>query len=103
MVVACTTTVSLLLNLYVVFTSEIVSHQQTEMCSLKSEYLDIMKFINVVDSLVTFAIPTILIMAMNLVIVRNLMEFRQQIRVDVVAEDSSEPSNSPAVCKIFDF
>jgi hypothetical protein len=103
MVVACTTTVSLLLNLYVVFTSEIVSHQQTEMCSLKSEYLDIMKFINVVDSLVTFAIPTILIMAMNLVIVRNLMEFRQQIRVDVVAEDSSEPSNSPAVCTIFDF
>lgn len=94
MVVACTTGVSLLLNSYVVFTAEVVEHGQFESCDLKKEYHDFMKVVTVADSLLTLFIPSILIIVMNTVIVRNLMEFRQQLRIDMPAEDSSEPSNS---------
>jgi hypothetical protein len=93
-VVACTTGVSLLLNLYVVFTAEVVEHGQFESCDLKKGYHDFMKVITVADSLLTLFIPSIMILGMNSVIVRNLMEFRQQLRVGMSAEDSSEPSNS---------
>jgi hypothetical protein len=93
-VVACTTGVSLLLNLYVVFTAEVVEHGQFESCDLKKGYLNFMKVITVADSLLTLFIPSIMILGMNSVIVRNLMEFRQQLRVGMSAEDSSEPSNS---------
>jgi hypothetical protein len=93
-VVGCTTGISLLLNAYVVFTAGVVRHGQVEACDMKSEYHDIMKIITVVDSLLTLVVPSVLIVLMNSVIIRNLMEFRQQLRVDMGAEDSSEPSNS---------
>jgi hypothetical protein len=77
-----------------VFTAEVVEHGQFESCDLKKGYRDFMKVITVADSLLTLFIPSILIIGMNSVIVRNLMEFRQQLRMDMSAEDSSEPSNS---------
>lgn len=100
--VACTTGVSLLLNLYVVFTAEVVVHGQFESCDLKKEYHDFMKVITVLDSLLTLFVPSVLILVMNTVIVRNLMEFRQQLRVDMSAEDSSEPSNSIPMVSVHD-
>jgi hypothetical protein len=71
--------VALVSHLYSFLTAGIVKQQDgTELCDMPEESREIMRIINIIDSLVTLIIPLILIVVMNAMIAKNLLEFRKR-------------------------
>jgi len=73
--------VALLSHLYSFVTAGIVKRSDgSEICDMLEECNEIMRIINIIDSLVTLIIPLILIIVMNTMIGRNLLKFRKRFR-----------------------
>lgn len=73
--------VALLSHLYSFVTAGIVKQSDgSEICDMLEECREIMRIINIIDSLVTLIIPLILIIVMNTMIGRNLLKFRKRFR-----------------------
>lgn len=73
--------VALLSHLYSFVTAGIVKQSDgSEICDMLEECSEIMRIINIIDSLVTLIIPLILIIVMNTMIGRNLLKFRKRFR-----------------------
>lgn len=71
--------VALVSHLYSFVTAGIVKqHDGSEICDMLEECREIMRIINIIDSLVTLIIPLILIVVMNAMIARNLLKFRKR-------------------------
>ncbi|XP_059483829.1 uncharacterized protein LOC132201588 [Neocloeon triangulifer] len=96
-VVLGTVFVSLVLSSYGLLTAGVVERGHgVQSCDVKPQFRDLMRVVTVIDSILTLALPSVLIGLMNMFIVRCLMKFRQQLRLDGISneESSDQPSNS---------
>lgn len=63
-------------HLYSFVTAGVVKNQDgDEVCNLRIEYLQIMRIINIIDSIASLIVPLVLIIVMNTMIMRNLFKF----------------------------
>ncbi|KAL6419930.1 hypothetical protein ACFW04_011047 [Cataglyphis niger] len=61
---------------YCFVTAGVIRNQDgDEMCDLRIEYLEIMRIISIIDSIASLIVPLVLIIVMNIMIMRNLLEF----------------------------
>ncbi|XP_076293783.1 uncharacterized protein LOC143215511 [Lasioglossum baleicum] len=56
----------------------VLTRDGEEYCDLKSEYMETMKIINIIDSIVSLIAPLVLIIVMNTMIMRNLLKFSKR-------------------------
>ncbi|KAK7792154.1 hypothetical protein R5R35_004180 [Gryllus longicercus] len=75
--------VALLSHSYTLWTAGIQSGADgSEVCDLLDEHHDLMRIINIVDSLATLIVPLVLIIVMNAMITRNLLRFGRRFKQD---------------------
>ncbi|KOC66283.1 Neuropeptides capa receptor [Habropoda laboriosa] len=65
---------------YSFVTAGVVSKDGEEYCDLKSEYLETMKIISIIDSIASLIAPLVLIIVMNTMIMRNLLRFSRRFK-----------------------
>nr|XP_031839008.1 uncharacterized protein LOC116429807 isoform X1 [Nomia melanderi] len=58
----------------------VLTRDGEEYCDLKVEYMETMKIINIIDSIVSLIAPLVLIIVMNTMIMRNLLKFSQKFK-----------------------
>lgn len=79
MIVLCLTIAALVTQSYSVVTAGILETESDgEVCELLPEYLNAMRVINIVDTMITLVIPLLIIVAVNAAITRNLLAFRRR-------------------------
>lgn len=72
--------VSLLTHSYTFFTAGVIHTAEGDVCELRETYHEMMRVINIVDTLVTLIIPVGLIIIMNAMIAKNLFQFSKHFR-----------------------
>lgn len=69
---------ALITQSYSVVTAGILETEDGEVCELLPEYLNAMRVINIVDTMITLVVPLFIIVAVNAAITRNLLAFRRR-------------------------
>jgi hypothetical protein len=73
---------ALVLNAYILVAAGVErNYDGTDTCDMREEYGEVMRIITVADSLLTLAIPSVLIFVMNAMITRNLIRFNHRFQV----------------------
>lgn len=80
--------IGLLSQSYIFWTAGIIKSEDYDICELKPEYKDVMKIINIFDTILTLIGPTLLIIIMNIMIARNIYLFKRRIKRKVGERDS---------------
>lgn len=76
---------------YCFVTAGVIRNQYgDEMCDLRIEYLEIMRIISIIDSIASLIVPLVLIIVMNIMIMRNLLEFGRRF-------NQEQPGNANCV------
>lgn len=79
--------VAFTLHSYAFLTAGVVHKDGQDICDLKPEWWEVMRTISIIDSIGSLIVPLVLIVAMNTMITRNLLNFSRRFR------HSSEGSN----------
>lgn len=76
MIIRVLTIFALASHSYSFVTAGVVQNQDgDEVCDLRIEYLETMRIISIIDSIVSLIVPLVLIIVMNTMIMRNLLKF----------------------------
>jgi hypothetical protein len=90
-IICCLVVFALILHTYSFITAGLVKqYDGSEVCHMLEPHRDIMRIMNVVDSMVSLIIPLILITSMNAMIGRNFLKFRRHFKQNPEADASSE-------------
>ncbi|XP_059482678.1 thyrotropin-releasing hormone receptor-like [Neocloeon triangulifer] len=85
---------SLALNSYVLVIAGVVENEHgADTCDMRAEYGELLSKITLADSLITLAIPSVLLVFMNVLITRKLIGFNHRFHVD----NQHDPSTGNAV------
>lgn len=79
---------SLLVHSYTFLTAGIIRTSDGDVCELRESYHELMRVINILDTVITLIIPIGMIITMNTMITRNLIHFSDRFRRDEVAKTS---------------
>ncbi|XP_031338832.1 thyrotropin-releasing hormone receptor-like [Photinus pyralis] len=72
--------IALISQIYIFWVAGIVEMADYPICEMLPEYQELMKVINFLDTIVTLIAPVTLIIAMNTMIIRNLLQFRKKFQ-----------------------
>uniref|UniRef100_A0A8D8UM52 Neuropeptides capa receptor n=1 Tax=Cacopsylla melanoneura TaxID=428564 RepID=A0A8D8UM52_9HEMI len=79
-VILCLTAASFLLHVYCFLTAGLVTNEAGVICDLREGYEEVMRYINILDTIVTLILPIVSIVVMNTMITRNLLIFGRRFR-----------------------
>ncbi|KAI5739927.1 hypothetical protein M8J77_025120 [Diaphorina citri] len=79
-VILCLTGTSFVLHVYCFLTAGIVTKEEGVICDLREGYEEVMRYINILDTIVTLILPIVSIVVMNTMITRNLLIFGRRFR-----------------------
>ncbi|XP_014273511.1 thyrotropin-releasing hormone receptor [Halyomorpha halys] len=78
-VVSVLTGIAVVFNTYSFFTVGMKINEQGEVCEMREGYDEAMRIISIIDSILTLILPLVLIIIMNTMIMKNLLQFGENL------------------------
>lgn len=79
---------------YTFVTAGVVKMQDgSEVCEMKSEHLETMRIVSIIDSIASLIAPLVMIIVMNTMITRNLLRFSRRFKHDPGASCNQYPTS----------
>lgn len=92
MVIFILTVLALVCHSYAFITAGVTKSRDgvEDVCDLKPEYLEVMRVINITDTVASLILPLILIVVMNTMIMRNFLKFSRRFKQTSVPSTSNQ-------------